>query len=379
MREEAETDKGAAKKLLEKTISAIRPVSEEYRDRCKRHWDSLCKPIGGFGALEDMVSLIGAVQKTDDPRIDRTAIVIMAADNGVVAEGVSQCGSDVTAQVVRNMTEQKSSVCIMSKFRAADVIPVDIGMNAPAYPEPAPDAPYPEPAPDGRLLERTVRRGTGNIRTGPAMTRAEAVRAIDEGIRIAKNLKENGYQLLVPGEMGIGNTTTSAACVCAIFGMDPAETAGRGAGLTEEGVRRKAEVIRDAIAVNRPDPGDMLDVLSKVGGLDIAGMTGLFLGAAGAGLPVLIDGFIAALSACIAVRLSPAAKQYMIPSIVSSETGDRILLESLGMKAGLSFGMHLGEGTGAAALLPLLDEALFLYRNLPAFPESGIKAYKPLL
>lgn len=391
--EQTAQNPGQEEKLLKKTLAAIRPVGEEFRRRCKKRWDSLCKPIGGFGDLEDMVSQVGAIEETEDPHIDKTAIVIMAADNGVVAEGVSQCGSEVTAQVLRNMTEGKSSVCIMSKFRPADVFPVDIGMNEPAWPaallleesgrasqetEPPGEFQETDSLIKNRVLDRAFRRGTGNIRKEPAMTRDQAAGAVLEGIRIAGSLKEQGYQLLIPGEMGIGNTTTSAACVCAFFGSDPSDIAGRGAGLTDQGVRRKAEVIREAILTNRPDPDDPLDVLSKVGGLDIAGMTGLFLGAAETGMPVLIDGFIAALAAYAAERLAPEAKGYMIPSIISSEPGDRILLESMGMKAGISFGMHLGEGTGAAGLLPLLDEAFFVYRNLPVFGESGIKAYKSL-
>lgn len=350
--------------LMEETIRQIRPPQDVFRRRCQARWDSLCKPIHGLGMLEDLVSQIGAIQQTEQPDISRAAVVIMGADNGVVAEGVSQCGSEVTAQVLRNMAKGDSTVCQMARFRRAEVAAVDIGLN--------------EPANSPGVLNRAVRRGSGDIRTGPAMSRQEALQAIGEGIQIAHELKTQGCQILIPGEMGIGNTTTSAACVCAFFGREPEEIAGPGAGLTKEGVRHKAEVIRDALRVNRPDRGDVLDVLSKVGGLDIAGMAGLFLGSAAEGIPAVIDGLIAALSAYIAVRLADPVRDYLIPGHLGTEPGDRILMEALRLSPPLRLGMHLGEGSGAALLLPLLDEALYVYRNLPHFGKCGIDAYKPL-
>lgn len=373
-----ETDlngKQTAEELVYAAAESIKPVDESFRGICREHWNSLCKPVGGFGALEEMISRIGAIQRTEHPKISKAAVVIMGADNGVAAEGVSQCGSEVTRQVLRNMAEKKSSVCIMSKFRQADVIPVDIGMNEPAF------SPGEEIKGDG-VLERPVRRGTGDIAKGPAMSREEAVSAIRTGIDLAWLLKEKGYQILVPGEMGIGNTTTSTTCLCALFGLDPAEVTGPGAGLSGEGVRHKTAVIRRALEVNFPGgkgSSDIPDILSKVGGLDIAGMTGLFLGAASSGMPAVVDGFITALSAYMATCMSGHAREYMIQSHGSSEPGGRILMEALGFDPYLHLGMHLGEGTGAALMLPLLDEALYVYENLPSFGDSGIEAYKPLV
>ncbi len=375
-------------KLVRDTLREIRPVREEFLTACRRHWDSLCKPIRGFGGLEDMISRIGAIQETDHPKIGRASIVIMGADNGVVREGVSQCGSEVTAQVLINMAEKKSSVCVMSQFRPAEVIPVDIGLNEPVPAEKS----------KGRILDRAVRRGTGDIALGPAMSREEAISAISEGIRIAEELKEQGTDILIPGEMGIGNTTTSTACLCALFGTEPGQVTGPGAGLPKEGVRRKTEVVRRALSVNFPDrkrtygrkdwssedPGqadeaseDVIEVLSRVGGLDIAGMTGLFLGAAAVRIPAVIDGFIASLSAFMAFRLSEHSRDYMFPSHASSEPGGRLPLEKMGFSPVLDLGMHLGEGTGAAALLPLLDEAAYVYEHLPSFEGSDIETYKP--
>lgn len=353
--------------LIRETAGKIRPVSEKYRLLCRKRWDSLCKPIGGFGVLEDLVCRLGAIEETVFPDISRAAVVIMGADNGVVAEGVSQCGSEVTSRVLANMAEKKSSVCVMSKYRKADVIPVDIGTNAPVQAE--------------GVLDRAVRRGTGDILKGPAMSRPEAEKSIETGILLAGKLKEQGYRILIPGEMGIGNTTTSAACVCALFDRDPGLVTGRGAGLTDRGLRRKTEVVRQAMRTNFPDgtgDADIIDVLARLGGLDIGGMCGLFLGAAEQKMPVIVDGFIAALSAYMAAVLAPQSRQYMLPGHGSSEPGDRILLEALHMDPPIRLGMHLGEGTGAALLLPVLDEALFVYENLPVFSESGIEAYKHL-
>ncbi len=200
---------------MEETIRQIHPPQDVFRRSCQARWDSLCKPIHGLGALEDMVSQIGAIQQTEQPDISRAVVVIMGADNGVVAEGVSQCGSEVTAQVLRNMAEGDSTVCQMARFRRTEVVAVDIGLN--------------EPVNSPGVLNRAVRRGSGDIRTGPAMDRQEALQAIGEGIRIVHELKAQGCQILIPGEMGIGNTTTSAACVCAFFGKEPEKIAGPGA------------------------------------------------------------------------------------------------------------------------------------------------------
>lgn len=365
----------ALRDRLDRELEQVSPPDDDAGARCKARWNTLCKPIHGLGLLEDLVCQIGAVQGTDDPRIDRAAIVIMGADNGVTAEGVSQCGSEVTAQVLRNMGDRTSSVCMMAKARPAEVFPVDIGLL--------------EPADHPGVLDRAVRRGCGNIRRGPAMSRAEALEAILTGMDLAAGRKAEGCQILIPGEMGIGNTTTTAACICALFGRDPVQIAGPGAGLTSEGVAHKAKVIRDALAVNgyagralaaenRTGGREVLTLLADLGGLDIAGMTGLFLGAAKEKIPAVVDGCIAGLSAYLATLLCPDVRGCLVPSHGSTEPGSRLLLEALGMEAPLHFQMHLGEGTGAALLLPLLDQALFLYRNLPSFGKSGIEAYKVL-
>ena len=253
------------------------------------HWDSLCKPLRGFGKLEELVVQLAGIRRRVDPEIKKRAVVIMGSDNGVVAEGVSQTGSEVTAQVLENMGDKISSVCVMARLLNADVIPINIGMNK--------DGKHPA------IRNRAVRYGTGNIAREPAMSRQECLKAIEEGSHIVGELNQEGYDLIITGEMGIGNTTTSSACASVILGKDPREVTGRGAGLSSEGLDRKVSVIRRAIQVNRPDPKDALDVMAKVGGLDIAGMTGCFLGAAYHQLPVLIDGFVSEVSAYFAAQL----------------------------------------------------------------------------
>ena len=226
-----------------------------------------------------------------------------------------------------------------------------------------------------KIRNRVVRYGTGNIAKEPAMTREECVKAILTGIEIVKELKEEGYQLIVTGEMGIGNTTTSAACAAVLFGKDPADVTGRGAGLSSEGLNRKINAIRSAIAVNKPDPKDAIDVIAKVGGLDIAGMVGCYLGAAICQMPILIDGFISAVSAYLACMLNQTAKEYMIPTHCSAEPAAKMIMEKLGMEAPLHAGMHLGEGTGAIMGLSLIDQALNVYYHVATFEGGHVEAY----
>ena len=351
--------------LLDETIADIGSKDAETEAACAAHWDSLCKPLGGLGMLEDIVTQIGGIQKTELVHLARRAVVIMGADNGVVEEGVSQTGSEVTAQVLYNMGEGLSTVCVMSKGLNCKVFPVDIGMNKPAG----------HPA----VRDAAVRRGTGNIAKGPAMSREECIRAIETGISIAEELAEKGYDLIITGEMGIGNTTTSAACACALFGLSPDMAVGRGAGLSAEGLKRKRSAVRRALEVNCPDKSDPISVISKVGGLDIAGMTGLFLGGAKRRIPVLIDGVISGISACMAKMLCPSCSDFMIATHSPSEPAGEYVMRFLGKTPFLYAGMHLGEGTGAAAGLAVIDQAVNVYYGLPTFDEGCVKQYEHLI
>lgn len=347
---------------LEETIRKIRPVDAAAMAAAKQHWDGLGKPLGSLGRLEKALIRIAGIQRTGDVHIDRKALVIMCADNGVVEEGVTQCGQEVTATVAENFLDEKSCVAIMCRRAGTKICPVDIGM--------AVDTP--------RVEKRKIAYGTKNMAKEPAMTREQAIAAIEVGIAKAEELHAQGYEMLATGEMGIGNTTTSSAMTAVYLGLDVETVTGRGAGLSSHGLQRKIYAIKQAIAVNQPDPEDPLDVLAKVGGLDIAGMCGLFLGGAAQQMPVVMDGFISQVAALTAVRLVPECADYILASHVSEEPGANILLKALEKDAFLTCGMRLGEGSGAVALFPILDFASDIYHKMSTFVQADIVEYQPL-
>lgn len=347
---------------LEETMQKIRPVDVAAMAAAKQHWDGLGKPLGSLGRLEKALIQIAGIQRTGDVHIDRKALVIMCADNGVVEEGVTQCGQEVTATVAENFLDEKSCVAIMCRRAGTKICPVDIGM--------AVDTP--------RVEKRKIAYGTKNMAKEPAMTREQAIAAIEVGIAKAEELHAQGYEILATGEMGIGNTTTSSAMTAVYLGLDVETVTGRGAGLSSHGLQRKIHAIKQAIAVNQPDPEDPLDVLAKVGGLDIAGMCGLFLGGAAQQMPVVMDGFISQVAALTAVRLVPECADYILASHVSEEPGANILLKALEKDAFLTCGMRLGEGSGAVALFPILDFASDIYHKMSTFVQADIVEYQPL-
>lgn len=330
----------------------------------KHHWNSIAKPLGGLGLLEDMISKIAGMRGTPNLSLNCRTAVIMCADNGVVCEGVSQSDSSVTASVAKEIALGRSSVNLLAGQFGAEVIAVDIGMCADVD--------------DRRVLGRKIAYGTGNIAAGPAMTREQAQSAVNTGIQLARELSQNGTDIIITGEMGIGNTTTSAAVASVILGISPERAAGRGAGLDSAGLSRKIDAVKRAIAVNQPDSSDPFDLLSKLGGFDIAGMTGLFLGGAECGIPVVIDGVISAVAACLAEMAAPGCRDFMLPSHVSNEPAAPLLLEKLGLKAPITAGLHLGEGTGGVMLLPLLDGALAVYNGAHSFDDMDLERYKEL-
>ena len=347
---------------LEETMQKIRPVDVAAMAAAKQHWDGLGKPLGSLGRLEKALIQIAGIQRTGDVHIDRKALVIMCADNGVVEEGVTQCGQEVTATVAENFLDEKSCVAIMCRRAGTKICPVDIGMVV--------DTP--------RVEKRKIAYGTKNMAKEPAMTREQAVAAIEVGIAKAEELHAQGYEMLATGEMGIGNTTTSSAMTAVYLGLDVETVTGRGAGLSSHGLQRKIHAIKQAIAVNQPDPEDPLDVLAKVGGLDIAGMCGLFLGGAAQQMPVVMDGFISQVAALTAMRLVPECADYILASHVSEEPGANILLKALEKDAFLTCGMRLGEGSGAVALFPILDFASDIYHKMSTFVQADIVEYQPL-
>lgn len=350
-------------KTLTEILKEITGPDEEARRACLARWDSLAKPLGSLGRLESSLARIAAAAGSAEISLDRRTLLVLCADNGVVVQGVTQCGSEVTAAVARSLAEGSSTVCHMARTARCEVVPVDMGVL--------------DLGPVPGVWDRRVRNGTADITQGPAMTREECVRAIELGADLVRTCRERGARILAAGEMGIGNTTTSSALAAVLLGREPEEVTGRGAGLSDEGLGRKTAAIRRALEVNRPDPRDLVDALSKVGGLDIAGLCGVMLGGALYRVPVVLDGFICGAAALCALRLCPRAGYAMLASHVSAEPAGALMLEALGLEPLISAGMRLGEGGGAVAALPLLDMALAVYTGGQTFDRLGIEAYTP--
>ncbi len=347
---------------LEKTLRQVTACDEEAARIAQSRWDSIAKPLHSLGWLEDVIVRIAGAQHSPQVRTEKKILVPMCADNGIVAEGVTQTGQEVTAIVAENFLDEKSCAAIMCRMSGADIRPIDIGMATDTL----------------RVEKRKIAYGTRNFAHEPAMMRAEAVSAVETGIRLACELKEEGYSLIATGEMGIGNTTTSSAVAAALLGVPAEEMTGRGAGLSSAGLHRKIQVIREAIERWNLTEQDPLTVLSCVGGFDIAGLAGLFLGGAYSHIPVLIDGFISSVSALLAARLCPLAVGYMIATHVSKEPAARRVLDELGLSPALDAGMCLGEGSGAVASFPLIDMAAEIYHKMNTFEQIRVEAYQEL-
>ncbi len=337
---------------------------EAARQESHARWAAVAKPLGSLGRLERAVEKIAALTGDAGYTIEKRVVLPLCADNGVVRQGVTQTGSEVTAAVAASMARGEASVCRMARVANAGVQPVDMGMLQPL------DIPG--------LLRRRIAAGTGDIAAGPAMTPQQALDAIRTGIALVREQQAAGARILLTGEMGIGNTTTSAAMASVLLGRPPAQVAGRGAGLSSLGLQTKVEVITKAIEVNRPDPADALDVLAKLGGFDIAGMVGIFIGGALHRLPILVDGLISAVAALAAVRLCPGAIHAMLASHISAEPAGQLLLDELALEPLICAGMYLGEGSGAVAALPLLDMAYAVYGG-STFEDIEVEQYQPLV
>lgn len=349
---------------LEEAIKKIQPLDEEAMEYTRARWNTLGKPLHSLGRLEEMVTQFAGIYRDKNPHLGKKAVIVMAADNGVVAEGVTQTGQEVTKTVTENMTKHNATICIMSSMSGADVYPVDIGI--------ATDCDNPG------VLPRKIKYGTDNMAEGPAMSREEAVKAIEVGINMVADLKEKGYNVLATGEMGIGNTTTSSAVCSVLLGQSVEKVTGKGAGLTNKDLEHKIEVIKQSIALNKVDANDPLDVLSKVGGLDIAGMAGCYIGGAALNIPVFIDGFISSVAALIAIRLVPECAPYLFPSHCSNEPAGRMILDAIGKQPYILANMCLGEGTGAVMGFTIADYAFKAYWELPSFEQTNFGTYEEL-
>lgn len=347
-------------------------LNQEAMKASKDKWNSIAKPLNSLGKLEEaVVKLSGIFGSHDQWDIRKKCVVVMCADNGVVHEGVTQTGQEVTRIVAENMTKGKATINVLANQAGADVFVVDVGMVSDL------DMDEKSDAGESQILNRKVMYGTKNFLREPAMTVEQAQKAIQVGMDMVKNLKDKGYKVIATGEMGIGNTTTSSAMTAAYLNMEVAEVTGRGAGLDDAGLNRKVEVIGQSLAKWKPESEDALDVLSSVGGLDIAGMAGLFLGGAKYGIPVLVDGFISSVAALTALKLNPDCHDYMFATHISKEPAGRKMIEVLDLPYLLDMHLCLGEGTGAVFAFKLLDMAVAVYQDMTDFEEAKIETYIP--
>jgi nicotinate-nucleotide--dimethylbenzimidazole phosphoribosyltransferase len=342
---------------LNARIPGRNTVAEE---KAQQRLNDIAKPVGSLGELEALLVRIAGVG--GEVEIEKRVAFVLAADNGVTAQNVASTPPEITVTMASFMAQRRSSVCLMAAQAHTDITLVDMGMfrrlETPG------------------ILDRHIADGTADISAGPAMTVEQGTRAIQTGIDLVHNAVEQGYRLIATGEMGIGNTTTSSAMAAALLHRPVHEVTGRGVGLTDEGLAHKIAVIEQALRVNAPADApadtDAFDALCRLGGFDIAGMCGLFIGGALYGVPVIIDGFISATAALTAVRLCPKASYALLPSHVSAEPGASLILNELGLTAIIHANMRLGEGTGAVALIPLLDQIIAVYRDLMTFADIGM-------
>ena len=350
--------------LLNTLISKISALDESAMESARQRQNILTKPPGSLGRLEEISIRLAGITGQPLPRIDHKVVTVMAGDHGVVAEGVSAYPSEVTPQMVLNFLSGGAAINVLARQAGARVAIVDMGVASPLPPHPD-------------LVDRKIALGTGNIARGPAMSRAQALEAILVGAGVVEAELEKGLDVLATGDMGIGNTTPSAAIAAALTGHSPEAIVGRGTGVDDAGLRRKIEAVTRALELNQPNPEDGLDVLAKVGGFEIAGLAGAILTAAAHRRPIIVDGFISTAAAMIAVSLAPRTADYLFAAHCSVELGHRLMLEWLGLEPLLDLNLRLGEGTGAVLAFHLLDSATRILGEMATFAEAGVSDKEP--
>lgn len=353
---------------LQATIGAIEPIHSDVVEQANDHLNQLTKPQGSLGKLEDIARQVAGITGEVKPLFDQKAVIVMAGDHGVCEEGISAFPAEVTPQMVLNFLHGGAAVNVLARHAGADVVCVDMGVNA--------DLEHPN------LVSRKVRKGSRNMAREAALTLEETVQAIEAGVELVDDLAQKGYRLFATGEMGIGNTTASAAILCALAGVDAEISVGRGTGIDDAKWLHKRSVVNKALHVNGLRPakdnairtsGDFaLEVLSKVGGLEIAGLVGVILGAAKNRCPVVVDGYISSAAALVASRLAPLSASYMLASHLSQEQGHAKMLEAVGLSAMLQMDMRLGEGTGAVLVFNLIEAAGKIMREMATFESAGV-------
>lgn len=342
-------------KELDALVREVLPLDRSAMTAAEEYQARLAKPPGSLGRLEEISIQLAGITGRVHNALNKKQLLVFAADNGVVAEGVSSAPQSVTKQQTINLMRGKTGAAVLAKHFGCGLTVCDVGVNADIY--------------ESAVLNRKIAYGTQNICTGPAMTREQTLQAILTGAEIARTVDAD---VIGVGEMGIGNTTTSSAVLAVLLGTDVEAVTGRGGGITEESFRKKKAVIRTAIEVNRPDRDDVVGVLSKVGGFDLAAMCGAFLGAAAARRPAVIDGLISAAAALCAVRLCPNVRGYLVPSHASFEIGYRLAMEAMDLRPLFDLGMRLGEGSGCPLAFQVLDAACAVINDMATFDEAGI-------
>ena len=350
-------------KELRVRLSSIQPLKKDFFFRAQTRLDRLTKPLGSLGQLEEMAKRYVAIVEEVNPRIQQKFIYTFAGDHGVVAEGVSAYPKEVTPQMVYNFLRKGAAINVLAGHVGAKVVVVDIGVDH-------------EFEPLEGLIIRKVARGTGNLSRGPAMSRTQALQAISVGLEMADQARAQKADLVGTGDMGIGNTTPSSAILASMAGLPVSLVTHRGTGIDDATLMRKIQLIEEAIETNKPDPQDPLDVLAKVGGFEIAGIAGLIIGCAAHRIPVVVDGFISTAGAMIAVALNNRIKEYLFASHQSVEVGHQFMWEYIGQKPILNLSMRLGEGTGAALAMSIIEAAVKILNEMATFTEAGVSEIK---
>jgi len=351
-------------KKLKETIQAIKPTNTELMKKAQKRLDNLTKPSGSLGRLENLAKRVVGITAKENPLLEKKVIFTMAGDHGVTEEEISAFPQEVTLQMVYNFIKEGAAINVLAKGVGVKVIIVDMGVAAKLQPQ-------------TKLVIKKIGYGTQNMAKNPAMTKEEAVEAITAGITLFEDeFNKNGIDIVGTGEMGIGNTTPSSAIIVCFTGAKVEDVTGRGTGISDSALQHKIKVIEKALKINHPDPRDPLDVLSKVGGYEIGGLVGCILAAARHQVPVVIDGFISTASALIAVNLAPLVKDYIFAAHKSKEKGHQLALDYLNQSPILDLGMRLGEGTGAALAINLIDLSVKILTQMATFPEAGVATKK---
>ena len=345
---------------LDETLKQIRPLDHSNEDAAQQRLDSLTKPHGSLGRLEELARRIAVIQGKVPPRLGRKLLFVFAADHGITEEGVSAYPKEVTAQMTYNFLNGGAAINVLARHYGVDTDVVDIGVD------------YEFAVPCG-LRNRKVRRGTANFARGPAMTRDEAVRSVEFGIELAREAGAENIFLLGAGDMGIGNTSSATAILCASTGAAPADVVGRGTGIDDATLARKIAAIEIGLDINHPDANDPLDVLAKVGGLEIGAITGVILGAAAFHVPMVLDGFISGAAALLAQRFCPHVREVLFASHLSAERGHGFILDELKLAPVLDLELRLGEGTGACLLMGMIEASVKIMREMATFDSAGVK------